>query len=73
MHGHMLDVVITCGDSSLIQGTPVIVDPCLYDAKGDQCGDHFGIEVTLKPQNHRKEITFHRLRDVSLSDFIKDV
>ena len=50
MHGHMLDVVITNGISSIVQGTPVIDNPCLYDARGNQ---------------YRNEITFHRLHDVS--------
>jgi exonuclease III len=76
IHGHTLDVVITREISSIIQGNVLIVDPCLFDNKGNQCGDHLGIEVTLahsKPQNRRKVITFRRLCDVSLPDFIKDI
>ena len=39
----------------------------IYNAKGNHCGDDFGIEVTRdcsKPQNHTKEIIFGRFRDV---------
>ena len=62
--------------SSILQGTPVIVDPCLYDAKCNHCGDHLCFKVTLdcvKPQNPRKDITFHMLCCVSLPDFMEDI
>ena len=55
MYGHMLSVVITCDYSSTIQVVPVNVNPRLFDAKGNQSGDQFGIGDT--ELFHRKEIT----------------
>ena len=69
VHYHTLDVVITRGVSSIIWGTTVIVDSCLYDPNGNEGDDHFGIKVTLacsKPTEPRKEITLRRFRDVAL-------
>ena len=48
MHGHMLDMVITRDVSFIIQGTPVIVDVCAYDAKGNQCDYCLVIKVTTE-------------------------
>ena len=47
MHGHMLYMVTICGFNSAIQDISAVVGLCLYDAKGDQCGDHFGLKATL--------------------------
>ena len=69
MRGHKLDVVNTRRVSSITRGTVVIVNPCLYDVKGNQDGDRFGVEITLgasKPENERNEITF-RISDSHLS------
>ena len=68
--GHILGVFITRDVSSIIQGSPVIANPCLYDAKHIQYDDYCGIEVTLdcsKPQNQREENIFHRVHSVMLS------
>ena len=54
----------------------VVLDSLLSGAKDNKCGDHFGIEATRaysKLQNRGKEITFRRLREVSLSDVIEDI
>ena len=42
----MLDVIITRYVGIIIQIIPGIVVHCLYNAKGNKCGDHFGIKVT---------------------------
>ena len=63
IRGHTLDVIITRESSSIIKGSPSIVDPCLYDSRGKDSGDHFAIQVTLdcaKPQHSKKEITCRR-------------
>jgi hypothetical protein len=74
--GHTLDVVITRDVSCIIHGMPSIVDPCLYDTKGNRSGDHLGIYVTLdytKPLHIKKEITFRRHCAISLPEFMKDI
>ena len=71
-----LDVILTCGISSVIWRCPVNVDPCLYDAKCNQCSDHIGIKVPVdcsKPQKYRMGITYHGLHDICLPDFINDI
>ena len=59
IRGHTLDVTITRESSSIIKGSPSIVDPCRYDSRGKDSGDHFAIQVRLdcaKPQHNKKEI-----------------
>jgi hypothetical protein len=59
IRGHTLDVIITRESSSVIKGSPSIVDPCRYDSRGKDSGDHFAIQVRLdcaKPQHNKKEI-----------------
>ena len=61
IRGHTLDVTITRESSSIIKGSPSIVDPCLYDSRGKDSGDHFAIQVTLdcaKPQHSKKRDHF---------------
>ena len=73
---HMVDVDITNGINFIILGFLIIVYLCLCDAKGNQSGGYIATEVILdclKPWNCRKEITFHRLQDVSQPNFIKDI
>ena len=41
--GHTLDVLITRDISCIIHGMPSIVNPCLYDIKGNRSGDPLGI------------------------------
>ena len=68
-HSHMSDDIITHGISSVVHIILVyiyiyILSILFYDAKGNQCGDLFGIEVTLecsKPRNLRKKINIRTL------------
>ena len=69
-------MIITRESSSIIKGSPSIVDPFLYDSRGKDPGGHFAIQVTLdcsKQQHSKKEITFRRHCAISLSDFIEDI
>ena len=62
--------------SSIIKGSPSIVDPCLYDSRGKDSGDHLAIQVTLdcaKPQHSKKQITFRRHFAISVPDFIEEI
>ena len=40
--GHTLDVVITRDVSCIIHGMPSILDPCLYDIKGNRSVNYIG-------------------------------
>ena len=72
--GHTLDVVITRDISSLLIGMPTVSEPCLGDTKGNPSGDHlalcFRINLT-KPDSVRKPVTFRKLRDICIPEFIK--
>lgn len=74
--GHTLDVVITMESSSILLATPSVLDPCLCDSKGKPSGDHLAVHFSInlkKPAHIRKEITFRKLRDISIPDFQKDI
>ena len=74
--GHTLDVVITRDISSLLIGMPTVSEPCLGDTKGNPSGDHqalcFRINLT-KPDSVRQSVTFRKLRDILIPEFIKDL
>ena len=69
-------MIITRENSSIIKGSPSIVDLCLYDSRGKDSVDHFVIQVTLdcaKLQHSKKEITFRRHCAISVPDFTEDI
>ena len=74
--GHTLDVVITRNISSLLIGMSTVSEPCLGDTKGNPSGDHqavcFRINLT-KPNSVRQPVTFRKLRDICIPEFIKDL
>ena len=74
--GHILDVVITRDISSLLIGMPTVSEPRLGDTKGNPSGDHlavcFRINLT-KPDSVRQPVTFRKLRDICIPEFIKDL
>jgi len=75
IRGHTLDVIITRESSSIIKGSPSIVDPCLYDSRGKDSGDHFVIQVIHDfVQSHSivKKKTFRRHCAISVPDLIED-
>ena len=68
-HGHILDVVITRDNSSILQSSPSIDENYLSDSKGISSIDHKGISTILhisKPPKSRKtviqEIPLNRTR-----------
>ena len=74
--GHTLDVVITRDISSLLIGMPTVSEPCLGYTKGNPSGDHmavcFRINLT-KPDSVRQRVTFRKLRDICIPEFLKDL
>ena len=74
--GHTLDVVITQDISSLLIGMPTVSEPCLGDTKGNPSGDQlavcFRINLT-KPDSVRQPVTFRKLRNICIPEFIKDL
>ena len=74
--GHTLDVVITRDISSLLIAMPTVSDTCLGNTKGNPSGDHmavcFKINLT-KPDSVRQLVTFRKLRDICILEFIKDL
>ena len=73
---HTQDVVIRSDVCRIIMGMPSMVDPCLYDTKGNRSGEHVGIYMTLdctKPQHMKNEITFHRHCAIPLPEYMKDI
>jgi hypothetical protein len=74
--GHTLDVVITQEDSPLLLEIPSVFDPCLCNSKGEPSGDHLALLFNInleKPSHVRKEITFRKLHDISITDFSRDI
>ena len=63
-HGHTFDVVIMCDVSCIIQRMPFIVDPCLYDTKGNCSG------IILEFMTLERSLS--RGSDISLPEFMKD-
>ena len=74
--GPYFDVVITRDISSLLIGMPTGSEPCLGDTKGNPSGDHlavcFRINLT-KPDSVRQPVTFRKLWDICIPEFIKDL
>ena len=74
--GHTLDVVITRDISSLLIGMPTVSEPCLGDTKGNPSGDHLAVCFRInftKPDSVRQPVTFRKLRDICIPEFIKDL
>ena len=72
--GHTLDVVITRDISSLLIGMPTVSEPCLGDTKGNPSGDHLAVCFIInltKPDSVRQPVTFRKLRDICIPEFIK--
>jgi hypothetical protein len=55
--GHTLDVVITRDNSTIMQTTPSVRDPCLFDRNGNPSGDHFALFTSLEISNLRNNAT----------------
>ena len=76
IHGHILDVFITRQISSILEDCPTVLDPCLCHLKGNPSGDHFAIKTSIrasKPQHKTKEVTFRRLKALSMQDLTSTI
>ncbi|CAG2255723.1 unnamed protein product [Mytilus edulis] len=59
--GHTLDVVITRDNSIIVQTSPSIKDPCLFDQNGNLSGDHLALFTSLKfskPPKQRHTVSY---------------
>jgi hypothetical protein len=75
-HGHILDVVITRDNSSILQSSPSIDENYLSDSKGISSVDHKGISTLLhisKPPKSRKTVSYREYRAIELADFASDI
>ncbi|XP_062595717.1 uncharacterized protein LOC134257091 [Saccostrea cucullata] len=76
VHGHILDLLITRSSSEILHSRHQVKNPSLSDVKGNLCCDHYAIHATFncrKPQHHRKEITFRRLKNINIYDMSRDI
>ena len=74
--GHILDIVITRDSETLLTQTPTVFDPALCNQHGHISGDHFAIQFGInlnKPARTRKEVSFRRIRNISVQDFANDI
>ncbi len=61
---------------SVLQGVPSVTDPCLCDNKGRPSGDHLAVYFSAKmrkPSRVQKRVTFRRLRNICVPDFITGI
>ncbi|CAC5400145.1 unnamed protein product [Mytilus coruscus] len=74
--GHTLDVVITRDNSIIVQTSPSIKDPCLFDQNGNPSGDHLALFTSLKisrPPKQRHTVSYSKFSDIKTTDFIQDL
>ena len=74
--GHTLDVVITRDNSTIMQTTPSVRDPCLFDRNGNPSGDHFALVTSLeisKPPKQRNTVSYRKFSEISTTDLIQDL
>ena len=74
--GHTLDVVITRDNSTIMQTTPSVRDPCLFDRNGYPSGDHFALFKSLeisKPPKQHNTVSYRKLSEINTTDLIQDL
>ncbi|CAG2185348.1 unnamed protein product [Mytilus edulis] len=74
--GHTLHVVITRDNSIIVQTSPSIKDPCLFDQNGNLSGDHLALFTSLKisrPPKQRHTVSYRKFSDIKTTDFIQDL
>ena len=74
--GHTLDVVITRDNITIMQTTPSVRDPCLFDRNGNQSGDHFALFTSLeisKPPKQRNTVSYRKFSEINTTDLIQDL
>jgi hypothetical protein len=75
-HCHILDVVITRDNSSILQSSPSIDENYLSDSKGISSVDHKGISIILhisNPPKSRKTVSYRKYRAIELAFFASDI
>ena len=75
-HGHILDVVVTRDNSSILQSSQSIDENYLSDSKGISSVDHKGISTILhisKPLKSWKTVSYRKYRAIELADFASDI
>ena len=73
--GYTLDVVITRDNSTIMQTTPSVRDPCLFDRNGNPSGDHFAftsLEIS-KPPKQRNTVSYRKFSEINTTDLIQDL
>ena len=74
--GHTLDMEITRDSSPLLAETPTVSHPSLGDSKGNPSGDHLAIYFRAnltKSESARQQVTFRKLREICIPEFINDL
>ena len=74
--GHTLDVVITRDNSTIMQTTPSVRNPCLFDQNGNPSGDHFALFTSLeisKPPKQRNTVSYRKFSEINTTDLIQDL
>ena len=74
--GHTLDVIITRENSKIVQITPCVKDPCLFDRNGNPSGDHFALFTSLeisKPPNQRQTVSYRKFGEINTVYLIQDI
>ncbi|CAG2214072.1 unnamed protein product [Mytilus edulis] len=60
----------------LVQTSPSIKDPCLFDQNGNLSGDHLALFTSLKiskPPKQRHTVSYRKFSDIKTTDFIQDL
>ena len=69
--GHTLDVVITRDNSTIMQTTPSVREPCLFDRNGNPSGDHFALftslEISKPPKQRNTCLTANIVKSTQLT------
>ncbi|XP_062616028.1 uncharacterized protein LOC134277728 [Saccostrea cucullata] len=74
--GHILDLLITKSESTILKTKPSVQDPNLFDAHRNSFCDHYSIQAVLscsKQKRIKKEITFRKWKNVDLDELSKDI
>ena len=74
--GHTLDVVITRGNSTIMQTTPSVRDPYLFDRTDNPSGDHFALFTSLeiaKPPKQCNTVSYRKFSEINTTDLIQDL
>ena len=74
--GHTLNVVITRGNSTIMQTTPSVRYPYLFDRNDNPSGDHFALFTSLeiaKPPKQCNTVSYRKFSEINTTDLIQDL